>query len=161
MCNLAQKYFTIVVTNYVCMRFFITLCAIFFSLNIFSQDITVVVVDTTDIRVSYRVLENMFGDFSNDTWTVTIESSYLNNTNHPEDAIISLCKFEKEIKIHSKKIKTYNLIYSRDIANENDAKKLKALLSNENTEYYLVFKDDIKKRKAVLYEIYINLDYIE
>lgn len=143
------------------MRIFFTLFILFFSLNVFSQKTTIIVADTADARASYRVLENMFGGYSNDTWTVLLEASYTPNTKQPEDAVISLCKFEKEMTIPSKKLEKYELIYSKDIARNKDAKNLKAILNKKGVNYYLVFKDDIKKKKVVAYEIYINIDCIE
>lgn len=143
------------------MKIFITLFVLFFSLNVFSQKTTIIVADTTDSRASCRVLKNMFESFSNDTWTVVLESSYLHNTKHPEDAIISLCKFEKEMIIPSKKLEKYEIINSRDIARNKDGKKLKKMLNRKDVTYYLVFKDNLKKRKIKAHEIYINIDFLE
>jgi len=130
-------------------------------MNVYSQKTAIIVADTTDSRTSCRVLENMFGGFSNDTWTVVLESSYLDHTKHPEDAIISLCKFEKELEIPLKKINKYELINSRDLARNKDGKKLKEILNRKGVNYYLVFKNNFKDKKIKAYEIYINIDFLE
>ena len=143
------------------MRVIISLIVLLFSLNVYSQRTAIIVADTTDSRASCKVLKNMFGGFSNDTWTIVLESSYLDHTKHPEDAIISLCKFEKEMEISSKKISKYELIDSRDIARNKDGKKLKEILNRTGVNYYLVFKNNLGDKDIKAYEIYINIDYLD
>jgi hypothetical protein len=143
------------------MRVLICVFVLFFSVNVYSQKTAIIVADTTDSRASCRVLKNMFGEYSNDTWTVVLKSSYLDHTKHPEDAIISLCKFEKEMVISSKKINKYEIINSRNIARNKDGKKLKELLNRKGLTYYLIFKEDLNDKKIKAHEIYINIDYLD
>lgn len=142
-------------------RVLISLFILLSGMNVYSQKTAIIVADTTDSRASVRVLKNMFGGYSNDTWTIVLESSYLDHTKHPADAIISLCKFEKDMEIPTKKIAKYEVINSRDIARNKDGKKLKQLLNRKGFNYYLVFKENLKDKKIKAHEIYINIDFLD